>query len=249
MNKTPIRIIILMISALFIIISLGRSCDNDNKPIKTTTKSKKNRADSEIVAKSDDWPDSIYEIMNDTPYLSQRERGVIIEYNKCRTNPSRYAREYLTPFLNSINTDGTYKSSSGQLYTSKEGLSVIKEAIAELDTMHPLSMLRPQKYLHQAAKYHCKDTGPKGKVGHDGTDGSSPTDRGKIFNPDCIGVAESISYGFRDPQDIMIQLLVDDGVPSRGHRRGVFFKQISHIGTSIQKHKKYGYMCVVDCGY
>lgn len=250
MIKKPLIVIIGFVLSLSFFVIIGRSCKNEtntkhycNKSaIKSSNPIEHRHTDSELSP----WPDSIYAAVKGVSYLNARECDVIVEYNKCRTNPKRYVEEVLQPFYDNLGSDGSYIINN-QTYRLKEGRKVVNEAISFLKDVTPLPMLYPQQYLHKAAIIHCKDTGRKGLVGHEGTDGSSPTDRGKMFNRDCAGVAESISYGYRDAEQIMIQLLVDDDVPSRGHRKGVFLPYINTIGVAIRKHKHYKHMCVIDC--
>lgn len=44
----------------------------------------------------------------------------------------------------------------------------------------------------------------------------------------------------------MLQLLIDDGVPGRGHRKNILAPGMRYIGTSIQPHARYAYNCVQD---
>ena len=63
-----------------------------------------------------------------------------------------------------------------------------------------------------------KDTGSKGVTGHNGTDGSTPFTRMKKYGSYGGTAGENISYGKTDANAIILQLYIDDGVPSRGHR-------------------------------
>jgi hypothetical protein len=57
------------------------------------------------------------------------------------------------------------------------------------------------------------------------------------------GCAENISYGHDDPFSIVAQLLVDDGVPSRGHRKNLLTPSFQRVGVAVGPHAKYGKMC------
>ena len=59
---------------------------------------------------------------------------------------------------------------------------------------------------------------------------------------------ENISYGDDNARNIVIQLLVDDGVPSRGHRKNILNFKFDEVGVSVGKHSGYGSMCVIDFG-
>ena len=58
--------------------------------------------------------------------------------------------------------------------------------------------------------------------------------------------AENISYGFEDPRDVVRQLIIDSGVPNRGHRRNIFAASYQLAGVACGPHRAYGYMCVID---
>jgi len=73
-----------------------------------------------------------------------------------------------------------------------------------------------------ACKDHVLDTGPSGLTGHTGTDGSSPFDRmGKYVSLEGTS-GENIAYGLSSPERVIMQLAIDDGVASRGHRANIF---------------------------
>jgi hypothetical protein len=55
-------------------------------------------------------------------------------------------------------------------------------------------------------------------------------------------VGENLSYGSKNGKDAMIQLLIDDGVASRGHRKNIFSSDYKLVGVGIQTHKKYKWM-------
>lgn len=258
----PFQVILIFILAIVLIIVMVRSCQDDyvfepeqEETADTSVSSEdepfippfvQNPVDS-IPPTSDSsaWPDSIFSIVADANYLSQIDKDVIIELNKCRTNPSRYSDEVLVPFLKKMSSSGTYVDSQGLNIMTKEGKDAVEEAIKVLNSQKPMPMLRPKQYLCLAAADHCKDQGPNSLVGHGGTDGSSPTSRARRHNPKCGGVGENIDYGSYSGQEIIRGLVVDDGVPDRGHRDNIFYNY-KFVGTACGPHKAYRNMCVMD---
>lgn len=192
-----------------------------------------------------DWPDSIFECVSSCSFLSELEKDVVVELNKCRTDPARYADEVLVPFLERMGDDGVYVDLQGLNNMTNEGRSAVQEAIDALKSQKPLPMLLPNQDLSLAATDHCEDQGPKGNWGHDSSDGSSVADRVKRYNSDLTYIGENISYGESKGFDIIRQLIVDDGVPSRGHRENIF-RDYKYVGVGFGSHKKYRYMCVLD---
>jgi hypothetical protein len=45
---------------------------------------------------------------------------------------------------------------------------------------------------------------------------------------------------------IVASMLIDDGVPSRGHRQNLLDARFKVIGVAIGPHPSYGHMCVID---
>ena len=201
----------------------------------------------EYCDEESDWPDSIFECVRSCAYLSDLEKDVIVELNKCRTNPARYADEVLVPYLKRMGDDGIYVDSQGLNIMTQEGRSAVQEAINALKSQKPLPMLLPNRNLSSAAADHCADQGPKGLTGHDSSDGTPFYQRMQQYNFNFIGIGENIDYGSSTGKEIIRSLIVDDGAPSRGHRENTFGK-FNYVGVSFGTHKKYRYMCVLDFG-
>lgn len=251
----PAQVILIFVLAIVLIIVMARSCQDDSyieqtDEVQHSDEKPVSHRDSEHVlpeqpANDTGWPDSIFNVVTSASYLSQIDKDVIIELNKCRTNPSRYADEALIPFLNKISEDRLFVNSEGLNIKLEEGRSAVQEAITALKSQSPRPMLRPKEYLCLAAADHVNDQGPNSYVGHGGSDGSSPMSRVRRHNPQCRGVGENIDYGNNTGAEIIVSLIVDDGVPDRGHRDNIFH-DYKYVGTAFGSHKAYRYMCVLD---
>lgn len=177
-------------------------------------------------------------------YLSSVEQSVLDEINFARTNPNAYAdilaqrRQYYQG--NTIKLPGAVS-----IFTS-EGVAALDEAIRVLRSTSPLPALSPSRGMSLGAKDHVNDTGPKGTVEHTGSDGSGPSQRVDRYGDPQGGVGENIQYGFNAGREIAIDLLVDDGVSSRGHRLNILNRSWSVAGVSVGSHARYGTMAVID---
>ena len=55
-----------------------------------------------------------------------------------------------------------------------EGKKAWEEAIKEINQASPIGLLNWNDGIALAAHDHCNDSGPKGRTGHYGSDGSDP---------------------------------------------------------------------------
>lgn len=110
-----------------------------------------------------------------------------------------------------------------------------------------LPELLPSEKLYKSAEYHALDMGKAGMTGHDSSDGTSFNTRlTRMYGGWTFG--ENCSYGYLEPLDIVIGLLVDDGIPSLGHRKNLLNPKFNRVGIAIRDHKTYGNNCVQDFG-
>ena len=121
---------------------------------------------------------------------------------------------------------------------TQEGSKVWEETIKELTTKtYNLGELQWSEGLAQACFDHILDQGPKGAEGHKGSDGSSPFARINRYTTN-FGSGENLAYlDFDDAEDAVLDLLIDDGVPDRGHRKNILDSHFTHGGVSCGCHK------------
>jgi hypothetical protein len=106
--------------------------------------------------------------------------------------------------------------------------------------------LYPEKGLSLAAKDHVLDTRKTGRVGHTSSDGSTMGGRLNRYGKWAGSAGENISYGNDKARDIVVQLLIDDGVSSRRHRANNMSRTFTRIDVAVGKHTGYGSVCVLD---
>ena len=170
------------------------------------------------------------------------EKKLFKLHNDLRQNPQNYIpklKDCLKYLRNKI-----YHAPGEDPIQSYEGASAIEEAIQFLKTQKPLEPLEYNDSLAQACKDHANDIGSKGLTSHEGSDDKNISDRiEKYVEWDGI-TAESIDFGFKDPGNIILNLLIDDGVKDRYQRKNLFNEKFKYIGIGAGPHKEYG-ICVV----
>lgn len=177
-------------------------------------------------------------------YLDEKEWEVILETSLARQNPKAYAgylRQYRQSHLGGLE----FSTSRGVLITS-EGVQAVDEAIAFLEKQPALGKLSPSWGLTRAARDHADDIGKSGQVGHTGSDRSRSVERVERYGQWDALTGENIQFGHGSARDIVMQLIVDDGVPDRGHRKNIFNETFKVAGLAIRPHKQYGSCCVIE---
>jgi hypothetical protein len=158
------------------------------------------------------------------------EAAVLDEVNFARTQPAEYARVLRQRAPEMIGEDPRD----------------VAEAVAFLSRQKPLPPLAADGKLARAAGAHATAQGRAGQVGHTSPDGLGFIQRMEINGIRAGAVAENISYGYDSPRAVVRQLIVDTGVPDRGHRKNLFGPAYEAAGVSCAPHKQWGAMCVID---
>jgi uncharacterized protein YkwD len=179
-----------------------------------------------------------------TPEEASLQQEVLSELNRLRKNPRSYI-PVLEKYKQGFKGNRKYLARNVILMT-QEGVKPVDEAIEFLKKAPAVPALKLSVGISRAARDHVLDLGPEGKIGHFGTDGSSPGDRLQRYGKPVGFVAENIGFGDPPGQNMVTILLVDDGVPDRGHRKKMLSGQYSQVGIACGEHKVYRHMCVID---
>ena len=174
---------------------------------------------------------------------SRFEEGVFNELNRFRSDPAAYAdllRDYRPRFEGKrlISDD----DSEIDIMT-REGVAAVDEAIRDLRHEKPLVELEWSDALARAAADHVAVQSRSGAVGHY-TRGSGPGERMKARGGGPY-VNEVITYGHHTPAGVVDQLLIDDGVPDRGHRFSLLRTTHRYAGVACGNHPVHRTICVI----
>lgn len=81
---------------------------------------------------------------------------------------------------------------------------------------------------------------------HFGAKGESPLDRVARYGILQGPGGENIAVGFADPRLVVLYLLIDDGVPDRGHRKAIVDRRYEQVGVGCGPHARFRTVCVMD---
>lgn len=180
---------------------------------------------------------------NNSVDYEKLKKELIEEHNNVRKNPKSFV-PYLEQHLKYFKGNVLYKPGEIGLVTN-EGPNAVQECIDYLKAAkanpNGIEFSEP---LSKAAQDHANDIGPKGLVSHVGSDKSTSSSRIERYCEWGSTMGENIDFGSYTARDVIISLLVDDGVPSRGHRKNIFNSDFKHFGFGTASHKDYG-ICVV----
>lgn len=183
--------------------------------------------------------------VNHANYLTTMEKEVINEINLLRSNPKLYAEKHIAPLAKYYDRKIWHYPGDIPIQT-KEGVKALHECVRELKEQPPLPVMHPNKQLTLAANDHQKDQEKSGETGHIGRDCSDLKERIERYGNWQVRIAENIAYGNSNARQVIIFLLIDDGIKSRGHRANLLHPELKSIGIACGSHPRYKTMCVMD---
>jgi uncharacterized protein YkwD len=170
-------------------------------------------------------------------------RAVIREMNLARQNPALYAT-FVQELRSRMNGNVLVLPGHTRIRT-KEGTAAIDDAIRFLQNAQPLPPLTLSRGMSRAAADHCADQADGG-FGHEGKDRSHAGQRIARYGSFSGGWGENISYGKSSARDVVLALIIDDGLPARKHRKNIFNPSYNFAGAAFGRHARFGTMCSVD---
>lgn len=170
--------------------------------------------------KSNSWSSQELKAANtakDADYMTNEEKTIIQYLNLARMYPQRYLEIGIAQ--NKIN---------------KKGSKYHKSLVKHLSTMTPIGPLQPSEKMFELANCLAKEQSKSGKIGH----------KRKRCKEDYL--AECCSYSYDGPEYHVLVLLIDEDVPSLGHREIILDGSYTYAGAAMRSHKEYGKVTVID---
>lgn len=180
---------------------------------------------------SAEWNQPKYKVCNtaaNANFMTEEEKKLIYIINLMRMNPALFANTVAKK----------YPDSSGMGYIKNSGN--YSSLLSTLRKLKPLNLLYPDSLCFEGASCHAVTSGIKGYVGHVRADADCKSKW--YFNGECC------DYGNSKALNILMNLMIDEGVPSLGHRN-ICLSKYSRIGVAIRPHTAYGSNAVLDFHY
>lgn len=179
------------------------------------------------------------------------ETELLAELNRARTHPELLAASIQERLKHYRGLDLFPPSRGGKVAVpSKEGVAAPRDAIAAMRSQPAVVPLRREdgEGLRLAAEDHLVDRGGSGTVGHTGADGSSSMDRAARYGHVVGKTGECLWFGRpgATARQMVEDLIVDDGVPTRGHRLCILDPAYTQIGVRVGEHKTFGAIAVIE---
>lgn len=162
-------------------------------------------------------------------YLNEEEQKVILFMNMVRHDGPLFSETFLQAYIREYHVENS---------------SNIRSLRRDLKKVSGLTPLLPEMDLTAVAQGHARSMGEKGRTGHDGFKERF----GPLMGNPYLHVAENCSYGYERAIDIVISLLIDEGIKDLGHRKNILAPDFNSAGVALRPHKTYRVNCVMDFG-
>jgi uncharacterized protein YkwD len=166
---------------------------------------------------------------SEIPYKNEEEKKVILFMNMARYDGTLFAETFLDAYVNHNQMDNS---------------SELRSLYRDLKRIRGLPPLQPRKDLTSVAQEHATRMGESGRTGHQRFKQRFEPLMGNPYQH----VGENCSYGYFSAIDIVISLLIDEGVKDLGHRKNILNEGFNSVGVAIRPHKTYRVNCVMDFG-
>jgi uncharacterized protein YkwD len=128
---------------------------------------------------------------------------------------------------------------------TREGLDALNEAIAHLKVQTAVPKLNWNIELAEVSRVLTDHIGENGLVSHGDGVHSLDSRLENIKKPNTR-LAENLIFGHSDPKEIVLHMLIDDGVKNRKNRSNLLDGAFNEVGVAFREHKDHRTCCVID---
>ena len=181
---------------------------------------------------------------NNNYILDRIKKEVIIETNRIRTNPKAYIpilEKYLENFDDNILT----RPDKNECIETQEGPKAYKEAIEFLKNQKPINEIEFDEEASKVAEEYAKVLSNSGED-ENGEDERRIEERVDKYLEYDYAISECIDFGGSSGIEVIVNLLVDDGVKLRTHRENLFSNKFQYYGVAVVTHPEYDFCTVID---
>lgn len=164
----------------------------------------------------------------DSDYLTDTEKEVVLMLNMIRHDGTLFWNTVAEPYIRQQN-----------IQQSRYTRSLEKD----LKSSGELPLLHPDKTLYGVAQRHAVASGKEGKLGHTSSAGTFEQ-RLKPLIGEFNYLLENSDYGSSEAVDIIMNLMIDEGIPDVGHRKNILNENVNAVGVAIAPHRTYRHTCV-----
>ena len=167
------------------------------------------------------------------------------ELNKVCQNPKSYI-PLIEAEMKTLKKNNVLKKKDSSLQIQTlEGKAAYEDAIAFLQEQKEVNPLTKEIKLSYAAQDLVTDIGERGVVSHQDKDGNYMSERIEKYCEWDYCANEVIEVSSKSATDILISLLVDDGIRDKLNRRALFQNVYNYVGISCGPHTEYEIVTVL----
>jgi uncharacterized protein YkwD len=156
------------------------------------------------------------------PFASKESKETIFYANLARINGAKFVNTVLIEYLRD---------------TSIYELSLLRT----LNSQKNINPLKNGLLLTSMAKSYSRYAGKRGIVGH-----INFNKRFSFLIRMKKTVGENCTYGRTTGISALMSLLIDEDIPSLGHRKNILSKDFEKVGVAFYEHTKYGINAVME---
>ena len=171
------------------------------------------------------------------------KREVITESNRIRTNPKAYI-PILEGYLKNFDGNLLTLPDKHEILETEEGPRAYKEAIEFLKNQKPINVIEYDEEASKVALEYSKflSNSKEGQVENE----NQIEQRVEKYLDYDYSISENIDFGGSTGVEVIVNLLVDDGVKNRTHRENLFSDKYEYYGVGVFEHPDYDFCTVID---